>query len=119
MRSILPTNNFSNNSEFFAEFSLEEKNFDAHFTPVITVKTDLPLGGNAHDVLIKRSGDDGDTEWIAPADEASEGDMRPITSDAVYSALATVSRMWFGTRAEYNALPEINPEVCYCIEEGT
>jgi len=26
---------------------------------------------------------------------------------------------WFGTRAEYNALPSIDPAVCYCIEEGT
>ena len=26
---------------------------------------------------------------------------------------------WFGTRAEYNALPSIDPDVCYCIEEGT
>lgn len=26
---------------------------------------------------------------------------------------------WFGTRAEYNALSEIDPDVCYCIEEGT
>lgn len=26
---------------------------------------------------------------------------------------------WFGTRAEYNALPQIDPETVYCIEEGT
>ena len=26
---------------------------------------------------------------------------------------------WFGTRSEYNALPQIDPETVYCIEEGT
>ena len=26
---------------------------------------------------------------------------------------------WFGTRQEYNALPEIDPDTVYCIEEGT
>lgn len=29
------------------------------------------------------------------------------------------SSFWFGTRAEYNALSEIDPDFCYCIEEGT
>lgn len=29
------------------------------------------------------------------------------------------TKMWFGTRAEYNELPVIYPDVCYCIEEGT
>lgn len=29
------------------------------------------------------------------------------------------TKMWFGTRDEYNALPVIEPDVCYCIEEGT
>lgn len=28
-------------------------------------------------------------------------------------------QFWFGTRAEYNALPSIDPNICYCIEEGT
>ena len=35
-------------------------------------------------------------------------------------SLATVGMLlWFGTRAEYNALEFISPNVCYCIEEGT
>lgn len=28
-------------------------------------------------------------------------------------------RFWFGTRTQYNALPELDPLTCYCIEEGT
>lgn len=27
--------------------------------------------------------------------------------------------MWYGTRAEYNALPETDPQTIYFIEEGT
>ena len=30
-----------------------------------------------------------------------------------------LTSFWFGTRAEYNALTTILPNVCYCIEEGT
>ena len=30
-----------------------------------------------------------------------------------------LTTFWFGTRAEYNSLSEIDPLVCYCIEEGT
>lgn len=26
---------------------------------------------------------------------------------------------WYGTREEYNALPETDPQITYCIEEGT
>lgn len=34
-------------------------------------------------------------------------------------APGVAQEFWFGTRAEYNALPSIDPAVCYCIEEGT
>lgn len=39
--------------------------------------------------------------------------------DAVTELAATRVPMWFGTRQEYNNLPSIDPDVCYCIEEGT
>lgn len=29
------------------------------------------------------------------------------------------TQFWFGTREEYNAIPSPNPNICYCIEEGT
>ena len=29
------------------------------------------------------------------------------------------AQFWFGTRDEYNAIPSPNPNICYCIEEGT
>lgn len=42
-----------------------------------------------------------------------------VDKEYVDTRLATKTTFWFGTRAEYNALPEIDPAVCYCIEEGT
>lgn len=30
-----------------------------------------------------------------------------------------ITHMWFGTRDQYNALPVIDPTVCYCIKEGS
>ena len=97
----------------------------------------MPLGGHTGDLLAKKSDEDGDAEWIAPADEVEEGNTRPVTSGAAYEKiietrdelveiirelseeLESRTKMWFGTRLEYNALTWIDPEVCYCIEEGT
>lgn len=39
--------------------------------------------------------------------------------DAITELADTRTPMWFGTRQEYNSLPSIDPDVCYCIEEGT
>lgn len=39
--------------------------------------------------------------------------------DAAHYGIKSGPSFWFGTRAEYNALPEMDPAVCYCIEEGT
>ena len=33
-------------------------------------------------------------------------------------AVISGSQFWFGTLDEYNALPYINPNICYCIQEG-
>lgn len=46
-----------------------------------------------------------------------------LDSTDVQSAISELAStripMWFGTRQEYNNLPSIDPNVCYCIEEGT
>lgn len=39
--------------------------------------------------------------------------------DEVQTEVESKTTFWFGTRAEYNLLPSIDPDVCYCIEEGT
>ena len=41
------------------------------------------------------------------------------TKEYVDNIAAAFIPMWFGTLAEYNELEEIDPNVCYCIEEGT
>ena len=97
----------------------------------------LPAGGDTGDLLAKKSEEDGDAEWITPAQDVEIENFKPVTSHGVYVSvnetkeellaiieelreeLAQTSKMWFGTRVEYNSLEWIDPEVCYCIEEGT
>lgn len=55
---------------------------------------------------------DHDGEYYGLAD-------RSWVEEYVDEQTAAYTRFWFGTRAEYNALPSIDPAVCYCIEEGT
>lgn len=42
-----------------------------------------------------------------------------ITSGGVHAAISDFTPFWFGTREEYNQILEIDPTVCYCIEEGS
>ena len=39
--------------------------------------------------------------------------------DEVQEEVESKTIFWFGTRAEYHLLPYIDPQICYCIEEGT
>lgn len=136
--------NFRRETEFNAE-TAQQNNFNSEFEGgaqmnaafLNGVGTWMPLGGNPGDLLAKKSEKDGDTEWITPADEVEEGNSLPVTSAAAYSKiietrdelieiireieqeLETRTKMWFGTRLEYNALTWLDPDTCYCIEEGT
>jgi len=42
-----------------------------------------------------------------------------VTKEYVDNKTSGYTTMWFGTRDEYNALESYDPDVCYCIEEGT
>ena len=42
-----------------------------------------------------------------------------VTKEYVDTKTEGLTTFWFGTRAEYNSLPVIDPDVCYCIQEGT
>lgn len=53
----------------------------------------LPPGGNAGDLLTKRSGEDGDAEWITPASSAEEDNTRPITAAAVYTTVGNINAL--------------------------
>lgn len=39
--------------------------------------------------------------------------------DTAHYKIKSGPTFWFGTRSEYNALPQIDPKTVYCIEEGT
>lgn len=53
----------------------------------------LPAGGNAGDLLTKRSGEDGDAEWIAPANSPEADNTRPITAAAVYTEIGNINAL--------------------------
>lgn len=53
----------------------------------------VPRGGIAGDLLVKRSSDDYDTEWVAPATSAEQDNTRPITSAAVYTEIGNINAL--------------------------
>lgn len=50
-------------------------------------------GGNIGDILMKRSSDDYDTEWVAPASSVEEDNTRPITAAAVYTEIGNINAL--------------------------
>ena len=55
--------------------------------------TSLPAGGAMGDLLSKRSGADGDAEWITPANNAEQDNTRPITAAAVYTEIGNINAL--------------------------
>lgn len=53
----------------------------------------LPTGGVYGDILMKRSDEDYDSEWIAPATSAEEDNTRPITAGAVYTEIGNINAL--------------------------
>lgn len=53
----------------------------------------LPRGGDAGDVLMKRSSGDYDAEWVAPATSAEQDNTRPITAGAVYTEIGNINAL--------------------------
>ena len=58
-----------------------------------TVETNFPPGGNAGDLLAKRTGTDFDVEWITPATSAEQDNTRPITAGAVYTEIGNINAL--------------------------
>ena len=56
------------------------------------------------------------TENRLPVSFGSEDVTVPVKFEGV---VISGAQFWFGTREEYNAIPSPNPNICYCIEEGT
>ena len=53
----------------------------------------FPKGGNAGDIIIKKSSVNYDAEWVAPANSVEEDNTRPITSAAVYTEIGNINAL--------------------------
>lgn len=53
----------------------------------------LPDGGNTGDLLAKHSDENGDVEWITPANNAEKDNTRPITAAAVYTEIGNINAL--------------------------
>ncbi len=53
----------------------------------------LPIGGHAGDILIKRSDEPFDSEWIPPATSPEQDNTRPITAGAVYTEIGNINAL--------------------------
>lgn len=53
----------------------------------------VPIGGNAGDLLAKQSSTNYDTEWITPATAVEADNTRPITSAAVYTTVGNINAL--------------------------
>ena len=52
-----------------------------------------PEGGVTGDILTKRSDDDFDAIWVAPATSVEQDNTRPITSAAVYTEIGNINAL--------------------------
>ena len=50
-------------------------------------------GGVVGDVLMKRTNEDYDTEWVTPASHAEQDNTRPITAAAVYTEIGNINAL--------------------------
>lgn len=74
------------------EISTEEK-MTTTINHVYTEGGALPKGGVSGDILIKRSGDEYDAEWVAPATSPEGDNTRPITAGAVYTEIGNINAL--------------------------
>lgn len=72
------------------EFDLD---MDARVEQIVIDGAQLPEGGNAGDLLAKRSSTDYDTEWITPASSVEKDNTSPITAAAVYTEIGNINAL--------------------------
>ena len=53
----------------------------------------VPIGGQAGDILAKQSSTNYDTEWITPATAVEQDNTRPITSAAVFTEVGNINAL--------------------------
>ena len=58
-----------------------------------TYGSNIPSGGVAGQLLMKRSNADYDMEWVSPANAAERDNTLPITSAAVYMEVGNINAL--------------------------
>lgn len=67
-------------------------NLGAEYNPTI-IEASFPPGGNAGDLLAKRTNADYEVEWITPATSPEQDNTRPITAAAVYTTVGNINAL--------------------------
>ena len=79
------------------EVDMEDMDFDLEMDTAIEHITieghGLPPGGEVGDIVIKRSVEDYDVAWVAPASSVEKDNTRPITSAAVYTEIGNINAL--------------------------
>lgn len=63
----------------------------------------LPSGGEQGDIIIKKSNQDYDAEWVPPANTLESGNKIPVTASAVYEAISEID-FTLATTSQINRL---------------
>ena len=66
---------------------------DSRIEQVIIETGGLPEGGEIGDIIVKRSLEDYDVEWVTPASSAEQDNTRPITAAAVYTEIGNINAL--------------------------
>ena len=81
--------------EYDLDVSVEEYDLDLDTKIEVNKMSggNLPLGGNPGDIIIKRSTENFDAEWVPPANSVEQDNTRPITAAAVYTESGNINAL--------------------------
>lgn len=81
--------------EYDLDVSVEEYDLDLDTKIEVNKMSggNLPLGGNPGDIIIKRSTENFDAEWVPPANSVEQDNTRPITAAAVYTEIGNINAL--------------------------
>lgn len=70
-----------------------DMNMDTAVQVTVLEEGSLPVGGVAGDIIVKRSSENFDAYWIAPATAAEQDNTLPITAGAVYTEIGNINAL--------------------------
>ena len=82
--------------EYNVEFGGDEgvdMGMDTSIQVNVIAEGSLPVGGVAGDIIVKRSSENFDAYWIAPATSAEQDSTLPITAGAVYTEIGNINAL--------------------------